>query len=208
MARYDSAFPEEKPAQPVTLAAPFYMGKHHVTQEQYQQAMSSNPSHFKARTNPVESVSWDEAQEFCKKLSGSARRRIRLPTEAEWEYACRAGTATLYHSGDTEPDLARVAWYAANSMSTPHPVGQLEPNAFGLYDMHGNVWHWCLDFWSEKFKPGADMPQASEGNARALRGGSWFVGPMRCRSACRFGLEARSRYRRIGFRIVAEVDAG
>ena len=123
-ARYNAASPDEKPAHPVTLTQPFYMGKFAVTQVHYQAVTGQNPSLFKDRDNPVEMVSWDDAQAFCKKLTEQTKQAVRLPTEAEWEFACRAGTRTTYHSGDTEADLAHVAWYSANSGGTMHPVGR------------------------------------------------------------------------------------
>ena len=204
-ARYNAANKNEKPAHPVTLTKPFYMGKFSVTQEQYQSVMGSNPSQFKGNLNPVEMVSWDDAQAFCKKLSEQTTEMVRLPTEAEWEYSCRAGTRTTYHSGDSESDLARVAWYGANSKSTTHPVGQKESNFFGLYDMHGNVWQWCQDFYGEDYygKSEAENPQGpSQGAWRLLRGGSWYYNPIVCRSALRRMFTPDPRYEFIGFRVV------
>ena len=204
-ARYNAANKNEKPAHPVTLTKPFYMGKFSVTQEQYQSVMGSNPSQFKGNLNPVEMVSWDDAQAFCKKLSEQTTEMVRLPTEAEWEYSCRAGTRTTYHSGDSEADLARVAWYGTNSNNKTHPVGQKEANAFELYDMHGNVWQWCQDFYGEDYygKSEAENPQGpSQGAWRLLRGGSRRGYPMCCRSAYRFGDLPDRRSFVIGFRVV------
>ena len=204
-ARYNAASSVEKPAHPVTLTQPFYVGKFDVTQEQYQQVMGTNPSYFKGKDNPVEQVSWDDAQAFCKKLSEQTTDRVRLPTEAEWEYSCRAGTKTTYYSGDTDKDLDRVAWYGANSKSTTHPVGQKESNFFGLYDMHGNVWQWCQDWYSENYygKSEAENPQGpAQGAVRLLRGGSWDFNPMICRSANRCRYDPVNRYYNIGFRVV------
>ena len=205
MARYNAASSNEKPAHPVTLTQSFYMGKFDVTQEQYQQVMGTNPSYFKGKSNPVENVSWDDAQAFCKKLSEQTTDRVRLPTEAEWEYSCRAGTKTTYFSGDTDKDLDRVAWYYANSKNTTHPVGQKESNFFGLYDMHGNVWQWCQDWHGEDYygKSEAENPQGpAQGAVRLLRGGSWYLGPMGCRSANRYWRNPGFRYDGIGFRVV------
>ena len=203
--RYNSANPEEKPAHSVTLTQPFYMGKFAVTQEQYQAVTAATPSHFKGKDNPVEMVSWDDSKAFCKKLAEQTKQLVRFPTEAEWEYACRAGTTTTYHSGDTEADLARVAWYNADSKGTTHPVGQKEANAFGLYDMHGNVWQWCQDQRDENYysKAPAENPQGPEqGAVRLLRGGSWFNDPMFCRSARRNWLLPDLPSKLIGFRVV------
>src|SRR5208337_4411958 len=145
-------------------------------------------------------VSWDDAQEFCKKLGQATNQLVRLPTEAEWEYACRAGTSTKYYSGDSEEDLKRVAWYGANSGNTTHPVGQKEPNQFGLYDMHGNVWQWCQD-WYEEYKADAvvDPQGTAQGAGRVLRGGSWDDLPGSCRSASRVGGSPDVRLGNVGF---------
>jgi formylglycine-generating enzyme required for sulfatase activity len=204
-ARFDAANPVEKPGHPVTLTQPFYMAKFAVTQEQYQQVIGKSPSHFKGKNNPVEQVSWDDATEFCKKLADQTKHTVRFPTEAEWEYACRAGTNTAYYSGDTEADLGRVAWYAANSKSTTHPIGQKEANAFGLYDMHGNVWQWCQDWYAEDYygRAEAENPRGpAHGAFRLLRGGSWFNYPMVCRSAYRW-FDPGNRISFIGFRVVS-----
>jgi formylglycine-generating enzyme required for sulfatase activity len=168
--------------------------------------MGTNPSHFKGPSLPVEQVSWNDAQEFCKKASEKAGLLVRLPTDAEREYACRAGTTTTYYSGDTDADLDKAAWYIANSKNTTHPVGKKAANAFGLYDMHGNVWEWCRD-WFEGYKPGAivDPQGASQGQVRVLRGGSWIHPAGRCRSADRAGRGPDDRTNLIGFRIVVVV---
>jgi formylglycine-generating enzyme required for sulfatase activity len=203
--KHPDDFSSEHPAHPVTLTQAFYMGKFAVTQEQYQQVIGTNPSNFKGKDNPVEQISWDDTQAFCKKLSESTKQTVRLPTETEWEYACRAGTATTYHSGDAEADLDRVAWYYANSKSTTHPVDQKEANAFGLYDMHGNVWQWCQDWWDDGYysKSPAENPQGpAHGARRVLRGGSWGNAPLDCRSARRDRIDPDGRDRIIGFRVV------
>ncbi|MCY3021627.1 MAG: formylglycine-generating enzyme family protein [Planctomycetota bacterium] len=196
---------DERPAHEVTLTKPCYTGKYEVTQEQFAQVMGTNPSHFKGQNLPVEQVSWDDAQAFCKKVSKKTGQTVRLPTEAEWEFACRAGTTMMYYTGDDEADLGRAAWYGTNSNDTTHPVGQKEPNAWGVYDMHGNVWEWCAD-WYEGYKSGAAVdPQSStDGQARVLRGGSWLYYAWYCRSAYRFRFYPGSRYDgyAIGFRVV------
>ena len=208
-------YPWEQPAHEVTLTKPYYMSKYLVTQEQYQQVMGTNPSGFKGNKNPVETVSWDDAQEFCKKVTERMMASIpdpsplipdpylcRLPSEAEWEHACRAGTRTYYYSGDTEDDLKRVAWYFANSNSTTHPVGQKEANAFGLYDMHGNVWQWCQDWYSDYLPNPVTDPQGSaQGANRVLRGGSWGSIPWNCRTADRDRRDPVNRNVFIGVRV-------
>jgi len=202
--RYQSSPDDEKPAHEVTLTTPFYIGKQQVTQAQYEQVMGANPSQFKAVSLPVDAVSWSDAQEFCKKLGEKTGLTVQLPTESQWEFACRAGTTTTYYSGDAEADLGRAAWYSANSKNTTHPVGHKEPNAWGVYDMHGNVWEWCRD-WHEQYKPEATVdPQGPpKGDGRVLRGGSWDGSPGRCQSASRRRGIPDFRIRIVGFRVVA-----
>jgi formylglycine-generating enzyme required for sulfatase activity len=175
----------EKPPHQVKVSS-FAIGKYPITQEQYQEVMGKNPSHFKNNPqNPVENVSWDDAQAFCQKLSQLTGKNYRLPTEAEWEYACRAETTTQFYFGDDKNQLRDYAWYNENSQSKTHPVGQKKPNAWGLYDMSGNVWEWCAD--------------------TCLRGGSWGIIPYYCRSAFRFNINRRD-YRNFnnGFRVVCD----
>ena len=209
-ARYADAHADlqEKPAHEVTLTRPFYMGKFVITQEQYEQVMGTNPSQFKGKSNPVETVSWSDAQTFCKKLMERTKQTTRLPTESEWEYSCRAGTKFAYYSGDTEKDLDRVAWYIRNSKNTTHPVGQKEANALGLYDMHGNVFQWCEDFCGEYQKDAVIDPNGpTEGAARVLRGGSWHGIIWSCRSARRRCYAPGSRNASNGFRVVVAVPS-
>jgi formylglycine-generating enzyme required for sulfatase activity len=207
--QFDEERQAEKPAHSVTLTKPFYMGKFVVTQEQYQQLVGMNPSRFKGKDNPIEMVSWDDAQAFCKKLNDLTHQAARLPTEAEWEYSCRAGTTTAYYFGDNEADLDRVAWHYWNSKKMTHPVGQKEPNAFGLYDMHGNVWQWCEDRFRKDYygKSETENPKGpSEGAYRLLRGGSWRYDTVYCRSASRFPNSAGNRGDYYGFRVVLTVS--
>ena len=136
----------------MTITKPFYLGKYEVTQEQWEAVMGSNPSHFKGPKNPVEQVSWDDCQQFLVKLnakSGGQGSKFVLPTEAQWEYACRAGSTGKFCFGDDEKQLGEYAWYEANSGDKTHPVGEKKPNTFGLHDMHGNVWEWCQDWYGE-----------------------------------------------------------
>ena len=193
----------------VTLSKPFYMGVTEVTQAQYEAIMGTNPSHFKGATNPVDRVSWDDATEFCKKLSEKTRRAVRLPTEAEWEYACRAGSKTRFCFGDAEEGFEDYGWYGANSGNTTHPVGQKKPNAWGLYDMHGNVWEWCSDWYGE-YAAGqaADPTGPAKGEDRVLRGGCWGDGPQACRLARRNWSGPDGRYGNFGLRVVVVVGPG
>ncbi len=202
----------------VTLTKSFYMCIYPVIQSEYEQIMGRNPSEFKGDRYPVETVSWEDAIEFIKKLTAlpeerSAGRSYRLPTEAEWEYACRAGSSTAYCFGDDETRLGEYAWYyaksgrrtwlgAINDRKT-HPVGEKRPNGWGLYDMHGNVWEWCSD-WYGDYPSGSvtDPTGARSGSSRVSRGGSWYDEAARCRSAFRgwAGPSLRSSY--LGFRLV------
>lgn len=179
--------------------------------------MGVNPSKYKGADNPVETVSWEDAVEFCRKLSElpaekEAGNVYRLPTEAEWEYACRAGTTTKYSFGNDESDLSGHGWYdqAANG-DKHHPVGSKQPNAWGLYDMHGNVWEWCQD-WKEDYPEGAvtdptgptlTMMQVSPSGPwyRVIRGGSWVSTAEYCRSATRFGGNLSYSVNGLGFRV-------
>ncbi len=183
----------EKPQHPVKINS-FAIGKYPVTQAQYQAVMGYNPSKFPNNPqNPVERISWNHAQAFCKKLSQITGKTYRLPTEAEWEYACRAGTTTRFYFGDDANQLGDYAWYDGNSQHTTHPVGQKKPNAFGLYDMHGNVWEWCEDNWHDNYigapKDGSAwfINNDNRSHPKRLRGGSWSNDPNFCRSAYRNG---------------------
>ena len=167
------------------------IGVYEVTQQQYAAMMGSNPSEFKGANNPVENVSWDDAVAYCAKLSSlpaevAAGRVYRLPTESEWEYACRAGTKTEYSFGDHEQDLGKYAWFKDNSGIRTHAVGEKLPNGLGLYDMHGNVWEWCSD---------------EAGSLRVLRGGSWSGDAPNCRTAFRVTVGPTARASRNGFRL-------
>jgi len=192
----------ESPAHAVTLTKAFYMGGCEVTQEQYVQVMGKNPSHFIGASLPVESVQWNGAQEFCKKASQKTGQTVRLPTEAEWEFACRAGTTTNYYTGDAEAGLSRAGWYYGNSGAKTHPVGQKTPNAWGLYDMHGNVFEWCLGL--EQYPPEAAVdpqgPPVSRGCV--ARGGAWDMHPKFCRSAMRGWGSLSIRCKDAGFRVL------
>ena len=205
-ARYQEASDTEGPAHDVTIQRPFYMSRYEVTQEQYQAVMDDNPSLFKSARNLVETVVWFQAQWFCKEVVRRTGKTLRLPTEAEWEYACRAGMRTEFHSGDGEEALGRTAWYYRNSNRTTHPVGQKEPNTWGLYDMHGNVWEWVEDDWHDNYtgapadgRAWVDEPRSSD---RVLRGGSCRYSSRNCTSACRNQDSPRHYNGESGFRVV------
>ncbi|WP_417033551.1 formylglycine-generating enzyme family protein [Dolichospermum planctonicum] len=205
----------ESPQHQVNVPG-FSMGKFVVTQEQYQQIMGNNPSSFSGAKRPVEQVSWNDAVEFCQKLSEKTGREYRLPSEAEWEYACRGGTTTPFHFGETiTTDLANyngTYTYASEpkgkNLGQTTDVGSFPPNAFGLYDMHGNVWEWCQDDWHDDYidapKDGSVWTSRS-GDGKMLRGGSWFNAPEGCRSAYRYYDDAGFDSLSNGFRVVCVV---
>ncbi|NLX14579.1 MAG: formylglycine-generating enzyme family protein [Phycisphaerales bacterium] len=202
---------DEGPQHRVRIPQPFYMGKYEVTQAQWQAVMRKNPATFKGDDRrPVENVSWDDCQKFCRWLSAKLGQTIRLPTEAEWEYACRAGSPAPYHYGDSVSDLDAYAWYRQNSEGATHPVGRKKPNAFGLYDLHGNVWEWCADVWHDNYQgaPADGSAWIKGGNSagRILRGGAWDYGPRDCRAAYRNGSAAGCRKCGSGLRLVAVID--
>lgn len=227
----------------VTISKDYYLGVTEVTQGQYEKVMGTNPSYFQKRVirksdssmYPVEQVSWEDAVEFCKRLSDfpeekKAGRVYRLPTEAEWEYACRAGSKTAYGFGASSKSLGNYAWFENNSGikeldsdallakmknntgeysdtllsagCATHPVGEKKPNAWGLYDMHGNVWEWCSDWYGDYPKSAVNDPTgAKEGSNRVRRGGSWYSEAAYCRSALRYRFYPSSRINDIGFRV-------
>ena len=178
---------DEWPVHRVTITKGFWLGKYEVTQEQYEQVTGKNPSKFKGAKNPVEMVTWNAAKGFCETVSKRTGKPIRLPTEAEWEYACRAGTTTKYNTGDDKSDLSKAGWWRGNSGGKPQLVGQKAPNRFGMYDMHGNVWEWCQD-WYGTYTSGkvTDPLGPASGSSRVLRGGGWDFDARGCRVAGRF----------------------
>jgi formylglycine-generating enzyme required for sulfatase activity len=187
----DKGRADEKPAHEVTISKPFYMGVYEVTQAQWKALMDSNPACFKGNDLPVEQVSWALCQKFLAKLKEKAGQGMicRLPTEAEWEYACRAGSKTAYCFGDDAAKLGDYAWSAENSKEKTHPVGQKKPNAWGLHDMHGNVWEWCQDWYDKDYyaqSPAEDPKGPAQGDFRVLRGGAWRYISDYARSACRY----------------------
>jgi len=202
----------------------FRLSVYEITQAQFEKVMGYNPSLMKGDDNrPVEQVSWLDAAAFCNKLSELAglmpcydirnrtcifsRNGFRLPTEAEWEYACRAGTNAKYYTGNGEGDLDRAGWYRSNSEGTTHPVGHKEPNAWGLFDMHGNVWEWCND-WQGNYKNHRnENPRGPNwGYSRVLRGGGWHYPAVGCRSAYRHKAKPEYRLSAVGFRIARSLN--
>jgi formylglycine-generating enzyme required for sulfatase activity len=170
------------------IETPFLMQSTPVTQGLWQAIMNKNPSHFQDQPDcPVEQVSWHDCQRFIARLNRMSIGHYRLPTEAEWEYCCRAGSQSAFYFGDDEADLDDYAWYEHNSDGHTHPVGQKKPNAWGLYDMHGNVWEWCQDGMGEE---------------RIYRGGSWCYFGRYCRSSSRFSITAGLRHAKLGLRLV------
>jgi formylglycine-generating enzyme required for sulfatase activity len=214
------AYDDEKPQHRVQISRPFYLGRYTVTQAQYAAVTGENPSHFEGSNDlPVENVSWDDAIAFCDTLSkreglkpyyqsGSVAplgaESYRLPTEAEWEYACQAGVNTRYSFGDDSASVGDFAWYSRNAKSKTHPVGQKRPNPWGLYDMHGNVWEWCRDGYAAHYyneSPVADPLGPPQSLDRVFRGGGWHDDPRDCRRAFRGGITPEFRYDFLGFRV-------
>jgi len=204
---------DEGPQREVTISKPFYMGAFEVTQAQYEAIMGVNPSSFKTFDRPVENIAWTDAAEFCRKATARTRRAVRLPTAAEWEYACRAGTTTRFSFGDDENEMGAYAKYG-DRLATDKPsgartalVGSFKPNGFGLYDMHGNVLEWCSDYYenSQTNVRAVDPTGPQSGGSRVIRGGSWYHQSDVCRSARRLGRPPEQRNFMMGFR--AAVDA-
>jgi len=204
----DSGSAYEKPAHRVRLTKAFYMGTHEVTQQQWKAVMGRNPCYFKNWKDPVYDISWNDCQDFVVKLNenfADAGQQFGLPTEAQWEYACRAGSTTRYSFGDDEASLSEHAWFAGNSAPDTHPVGQRKPNAWGLYDVHGNVYEWCQDWYHDSYykdSPRDDPTGPVSGFGRTIRGGCWACRSEDCRSTWRESAGPDSRGPHIGLRIV------
>jgi formylglycine-generating enzyme required for sulfatase activity len=210
---------EERPAHKVTFRGPFAMAKFEVTQELWQAVMGNNPSKWKGPRNSVELISWDEANAFCRKVTQELRRRklieqnevIRLPSEAEWEYVCRAGTTTAYSFGESAKELTHYAWFTGNAAGNDPPVGRKKPNPWGFYDMHGYVWEWCADAWHPNYEGApadGSARQAKEAKERMMRGGSWRDKADECRSAFRGHQPPGTRSDAIGLRCVRAKEGG
>jgi formylglycine-generating enzyme required for sulfatase activity len=206
--------PDEGPQTRVVIPDGFWIQQNEVTQSDYQQLMGANPSSNVGTNFPVEKVTWFEAVSYCGRLTErdlEAGRlpegyAYRLPTEAEWEFACRAGTTTRFSHGQdaNDAELKEFAWFTRNSESNTHPVGTRRPNPWGLHDLHGNVWEWCLDRWEGGLPGGVitNQPAASKGNLRVGRGGSWLYEAKACRSANRDDYSPWNRCSDVGFRVV------
>jgi len=199
---------DEKPVHKVTITKPFYVGKYKVTQQQWEAVMGSNPSEVKEPKNPVEHVSWEDCEAFLKKFNekfGSKSIKFSLPTEAQWEYVCRAGSSTQYCFGDNEADLGRYAWFINNSKGKIHPVGEKRPNAWGLYDVHGDTWEWCADWYNKEYyksSPASDPTGPASGAFRVCRGSSWDNLAPDCRCGFRLFDMPSDRFPYLGLRIV------
>lgn len=199
---------DNNPQHRVTISKGFWMGIFPVTQAQWQAVMGYNPSHFLGPDRPVEMVSWDDCQEFCQKMTELTGKPIRLPTEAEWEYACRAGTNSEYFNGKGREAFKQVGWCEHNSGWQTHPVGEKKAaNPWGLFDVHGNVWEWCQDMYlalgTDSIK---DPINLESGEGRVARGGSWYSGYLHCRAAYRHWDAPSTRKNHIGLRVCFHQD--
>jgi formylglycine-generating enzyme required for sulfatase activity len=214
---FEGAPDTEKPEITVTFAHSFDLAKYEVTQELWEVVMGSNPARWPGRRNSVEMLTWDEANQFCQKVTTLLHKRkllgekqlIRLPSEAEWEYACRAGTKTKFSFGDEDTNIGDYSWYAKNSKGEDPPVGRKKPNAWGFYDMHGYIWEWCADAWSDSHKDAAkdgSARQAKEAKLRVIRGASFADPADMHRSAYRKGEKTATKSDRIGLRCVRTVE--
>jgi formylglycine-generating enzyme required for sulfatase activity len=191
----------EKPAHQVMLSS-FSIGKYEVTQEEWEVVMGSNPSNFKGAKRPVENVSWNDCQVFIRKLNQITGKRFRLPTEAEWEFAARGGNRSNGYKYSGSNDQGNVAWHSGNSGNETHPVGQKSPNELGLYDMSGNVWEWCQDWYGNYSSNSQTNPTGpSLASSRVLRGGSWNYYSRLCRVSNRDYYAPSSRIRFLGLRL-------
>jgi formylglycine-generating enzyme required for sulfatase activity len=199
---------DEGPRHEVTITRPFHMSVTPVTQRQFAAVMHRNPSHFQGEDLPVENVSWLAAGKFCLKLSRGLGHKFRLPTEAEWEHACRVGSEDPYSFGRDPEQLAEYAWYWANSNGETHPVATKKPNDWGLYDMCGNVCEWCRDRYADHYAGDEqrDPKGPKTGPARVLRGGCWAYDAEHCRSAYRDFCPAEDHSHYNGFRVVLHTE--
>lgn len=201
----------ELPQHKVCISKPFYLSETEVTQKQWEAVMGDNPSKSKSPSKPVEKVSWDDIQGFIKRLNEQeGGTHFRLPTEAEWEYAARAGSSTLYSFGEKESQLKDYAWFGNEGYhGSSQEVGLKKPNAWGLYDMHGNVWEWVSDWYDPDYyhhSPEQDPKGSETGQYRVYRGGSWVGKAVNLRSALRYSGLPSTRTNDIGFRLVRNIE--
>ena len=213
---YENGRSSDEIMHEVTLTKGFYMQKTPLTQGQWKAVMDNNPASFSDGGDdcPIESISWNECQEFIRRLTAGKDGIYRLPTEAEWEYACRAGSLTPFCNGEIlelycadDPLLSEAGWYCGNSGRKSRPVAQKSSNTWGLYDMHGNVSEWCQDWYGEYGSDSQTDPNGPKsGSGKVIRGGSWFSNTKNCRSASRFHWPPNSRSEFIGFRLVKEIS--
>jgi formylglycine-generating enzyme required for sulfatase activity len=209
MGSSDKAAPDNEPRHRVRITRPFYFGKYLVTQQQWETVMGKNPSYFQGATKPVENFEWEDCRQFLEKLNAKLGRkygRFVLPTEAQWEYACRAGTTTRFYFGDDVKKVGEYAWYLENSHGTTHPIGEKKPNPWGLYDMGGNVTELCQDWWEAepgyyKRSPVDDPTGPVRGEDHICRGCSWDMLGEACESACRL-IPMRGASAMLGLRVV------
>ena len=207
--KLEQAEDHETPRHLIKISNAFFMGKYEVTQTQWSQIMKNNPSEFRDDTKPVERVSWNDVQSFIQKLNTLEKtNKYRLPTEAEWEYAVRAGSENAYGFSSNANRLSQYAWHRNNSADETHPVGQLKPNAWGLFDMQGNVHEWCQDWFDRNYysqSPSNAPLGPSSGLAKVLRGGDWGSEDWYCRCASRSLSSPDRRSNRVGFRLIKMV---
>ena len=209
----EEASDDEKPQHEVVLTQGYYLGKYPVTRGQFAEFVKAtghkaesdwqNPGFAQSDDHPVVNVSWNDAVAFCAWMSPGAGYEYRLPTEAEWEYACRAGTTTSRYNGLGSDAVERIAWFDKNSGNATHSVGKLQSNAWGLFDMYGNVWEWCFDYWNDGYDMNKciDAMGSTEGSHRVYRGGGWSLVARRCRSAFRGWNDPSIASANVGFRL-------
>jgi formylglycine-generating enzyme required for sulfatase activity len=204
----DNSVSDEEPVHCVKIEKAFYMGRCEVTQREWREVMGNNPSNFKGDNLPVERVSWNDVQDFIRKLNEKEVMDIyRLPSEAEWEYACRAGTTTIYSFGNDKSRLGDYVWYGENSGDKTQPVGLKSPNLWGLYDMHGNVLEWVQDKYHDSYDDApinGDAWESGDSFDRVIRCGAWFDSTTKCRSANRYKRDADEYRYNLGFRLLKE----
>jgi len=204
----EQAEDHENPIHTVRFSKSILMGKYAVTQGQWSEVMNNNPSGFKDDLRPVETVSWNDVQAYIKELNNKEKTDCyRLPTEAEWEYAARAGSESVYAFDSETSALDQYAWYRKNSQNRTHPVGLLGSNTWGLYDMHGNVHEWCQDWFDREYyaqSPSQSPCGPAKGLAKSLRGGDWGSDEWYCRCASRSLGSPDRRSNRVGFRLVCQ----